>query len=76
MDEQKARLAFIGARSYHFQTMIHGNGDDVIPFSILRMYWNIATDRATAYVNRGAWKKPTTMQVWYDPRREAFKKES
>lgn len=69
-DDKKARHAFIGSRSYHFQNMMHGYGGDV-PFSIARMYWSIAADRAVAYVGRGNWKKPTTMQVWYDPRREA-----
>ena len=70
-NDKKARIAFINVRSYYFQNMIHGNGDEVIPFSIIRKYWSIAADRAVTYVDRGNWMKPATMQVWYDPSRES-----
>ena len=65
--KQTARQAFIGARSYHFQSMMHGYGPGPIPFSIARRYWSIASDRAREYVARGAWQKPVSMQVWYEP---------
>jgi len=65
--KQTARQAFIGARSYHFQSMIHGYGAGPVPFSILRKYWSIAGDRANDYVSHGGWQKPVSMQVWYEP---------
>jgi len=57
------RNAFISARSYHFQNMMHGFGTGAVPFSIARKYWSIATDRANAYIAKGTWAKPVTMQV-------------
>ena len=62
------REAFVSARSGHFQSMMHGYGPGPIPFSIARKYFSIATDRANAYIARGVWKKPTTIQVWYNPK--------
>jgi len=52
--KQTARQAFVGARSGHFQNMMHGYGPGQVPFSIARKYWSIAGDRARAYVSRGS----------------------
>jgi hypothetical protein len=57
------REAFISTRRFHLETLIHGNGDATIPFSILRIYWRIATDRAHAYIKRGGWRGVTTMKI-------------
>jgi hypothetical protein len=65
--KQTARQAFVGARSGHFQSMMHGFGPGPVPFSIARKYWSIASDRARDYVARGGWQAPTSMQVWYEP---------
>lgn len=60
---RSARQAFVGSRSFHFQSMMIGYGPGPVPFSIARMYFSIATDRANAYVARGSWDSPISIRV-------------